>query len=460
MPILASFVLPHPPIIIPEIGKGEEEKIVLTFTSLNKVGEAIALLKPDLIILSSPHMEGYRDYFSVSSRLHQEGDLSSFGAPDVSFRLSGDEEFVNAFNVEAHKIGFPAGNETEMTSLDHGTMVPLYFVNRHYQNYHLVRLALSGLSLPQHYEMGQLIQKTVDRLGRKAIFIASGDLSHCQKETGPYGYRPEGPKYDEQIMDVLAKGHFGDLFDFDPQFLAKAETCGHDSFIMMAGALDGLKVKPVLLSHEATFGVGYGVCEYFVEGKDLKRRFLSQYLKREKEKVEKEMIKADPYVLFAKECLVNYFSFSRPISDLTAIPRVLLDSRAGVFVSLHEFGRLRGCIGTIKPTKNSIGEEIATNAVDAAVGDPRFDPVAKEDLAYLSISVDVLSESEPISSKKDLNPKIYGVIVEKGSRRGLLLPNLDGVDTVDDQIAIAKEKAGIAIEDEVVLHRFKVVRHV
>ena len=143
------------------------------------------------------------------------------------------------------------------------------------------------------------------------------------------------------------------------------------------------------------------------------------------------------------------------------LPPEMTSLRAGTFVSLHKDGRLRGCIGTIQPVRSSVAEEIAENAISAATRDPRFSPVRPEELDSLEISVDVLSEPESISSKTELDVKRYGVIVSKGGRRGLLLPNLDGVDTVDEQVSIALRKAGISENEKgIELQRFEVVRHV
>jgi AmmeMemoRadiSam system protein A len=137
----------------------------------------------------------------------------------------------------------------------------------------------------------------------------------------------------------------------------------------------------------------------------------------------------------------------------------MLRERAGVFVSLHRDGRLRGCIGTIQATRKNIAEEIVENAISAATRDPRFSPVGPEELETLEISVDVLGDAEKIRSKDELDVKRYGVIVTKGERRGLLLPDLEGVDTPARQVAIARQKAGIRPEERVSLQRFEVVRH-
>ena len=141
------------------------------------------------------------------------------------------------------------------------------------------------------------------------------------------------------------------------------------------------------------------------------------------------------------------------------LPEELLGQRAGVFVSIKKNGRLRGCIGTIQAVQTSIAEEIRQNAVSACSRDPRFDPVAPEELDELTVSVDVLGETERIDSPEELDVKRYGVVVTSGYRRGLLLPNLEGVDTVEQQIAIARQKAGIGEEEAVFLERFEVVRH-
>ena len=158
---------------------------------------------------------------------------------------------------------------------------------------------------------------------------------------------------------------------------------------------------------------------------------------------------------------VEYFvTTERPLLMPEGLPPELVDARAGVFVSLHEHGDLRGCIGTIAPTRDSIAQEIIANAISACSGDPRFYPVQKNELDYLSYSVDVLFPPEPISSPAELDPQEYGVIVSKGHRRGLLLPNLEGVNTVEEQVAIARQKAGIAPDETgVELERFRVVRH-
>ena len=133
--------------------------------------------------------------------------------------------------------------------------------------------------------------------------------------------------------------------------------------------------------------------------------------------------------------------------------------RAGVFVSIKKLGELRGCIGTISPVRDDLAGEIVYNAVNACSGDPRFDPVTPDELDDLTVSVDILAEPEPVGSRAELDVKRYGVIVSRGWRRGLLLPNLEGVDSVDYQLRIALSKAGISPSENYDIERFEVVRH-
>jgi uncharacterized protein, PH0010 family len=135
-----------------------------------------------------------------------------------------------------------------------------------------------------------------------------------------------------------------------------------------------------------------------------------------------------------------------------------MKKRAGVFVSIHKHGELRGCIGTFEPAKSNVAEEIIANAISSATRDPRFPPVDASELADLEYSVDILTEPEPIKDIEELDPKKYGIIVESGFRRGLLLPDLEGVDTVEEQIAICRLKAGISYSEPVSLYRFQVRR--
>ena len=424
------------------------------------MAEEIAALKPETIIITSPHSIMYADYFHISPRDSAKGSFISFGAPEVSFRETYDTDLVEAICDLAAESDFPAGTMGERDRhLDHGTMVPLWFIEKKYRDFKLVRTGLSGLPLTDHYKFGQMIAKAIEQTGRRTVIVASGDLSHKLQDYGPYGYAPEGPEYDKRIMDVMGRAAFGELLDFDETFCDKAAECGHRSFVIMAGAMDGRKVEAKVLSHQDVTGVGYGIGTFYPGEAYEERHFLDSYMPDHKKKTEAMRASEDPYVSLARQSLETYIRTGRKISVPEGLPEEMLDTQAGAFVSIHKFGKLRGCIGTIEGVSDSVAEEIINNAISASTEDPRFSPITEDELKWLEINVDVLGEAEYIYSMDQLDVKRYGVIVSKGYRRGLLLPDLDGVDTPEQQVAIAKQKAGIRPDEEVKLQRFEVIRH-
>ena len=458
--MIAAYMVPHPPMIVPEVGRGSERQIEATAAAYRQVAEEIAALKPETVIISSPHTALYADWFHLSPGQTAEGSFAQFRAPGVRFREEYDTELVRTVEKLARAEGFPAGTQGERdASLDHGTMVPLYFIRQAYSGFRLVRIGLSGLPLEDHYRLGQLVQQAAEETGRRAVWVASGDLSHKLQAHGPYGFAPEGPVYDQRTMDVCSRAAFGELFDFDESFCDRAAECGHRSFVMMAGALDGLSVEARQLSHEDITGVGYGICTFRPGTPDPARKFLEIRQQAQEKLCADRRAACDPFVRLAWQSVESYVLNRRIMDPPAELPEELLHRRAGAFVSIHKQGRLRGCIGTIAPTQNCLAREIIGNAVSASSRDPRFDPIRPDELKWLEISVDVLGDAERIGSEADLDVKRYGVIVSKGSRRGLLLPDLEGVDTVEQQVSIARRKAGIGPGEKVELQRFEVVRH-
>ncbi len=461
MAIQAAFMVPHPPMIVPEIGKGGEKSIQETIDAYEKVADEIAKLQPETIIITSPHSVMYSDYFHISPGRGAKGSFVRFGAPQVSFDEKYDTDLVYKLCDIAEENNFPAGIMGEREpELDHGTMVPLWFIRKKYTGGKIVRIGLSGMGLLYHYQLGEMIKQAVEELDRKVVFVASGDLSHKLQDHGPYGFAPEGPVYDKRIMDVAARGAFGELFDFKEDFCEKAAECGHRSFVIMAGALDGVAVEAKVYSHQDVTGVGYGIASFYPKGEDASRHFRGSYMDKVKAELAAKASQSDDYVRLAKASLESYILNGKVMDLPEDLPAEMITKKAGAFVSIHKEGRLRGCIGTILPTTGCVAVEIIQNAISASTRDNRFNPISPEELPFLEINVDVLSEPEDIDGPEDLDVKRYGVIVSSGNRRGLLLPDLDGVDSVEQQISIARQKGGIGAGEAVKLQRFEVVRHV
>jgi len=460
MPLLKAYIMPHPPLAVPAIGGNEIEKIGKTIAAFEKVAEEIAQLAPETIIVSSPHSIMYSDYIHISPGNFATGDFRLFGVKSVGMAKEYDDELVEYIVREAKECNLRAGTLGERDkSLDHGTMVPLYFIEQKYADYKSVRMSISGLSLYDHYEFGKCVRKAIEETNRRVVYIASGDLSHKLSADGPYGFSPDGPIFDQDVTLAIAKGDFLKFLTFSESFLESAAECGLRSFVIMAGLFDKEKVTPKLLSYEGPFGVGYGIASFEPAGADSTRDFDKQAREAETKEISKTREREDIYIRLARMSLENYVLTGKRLILPEGLPDELVRKQAGVFVSLHEHGRLRGCIGTIMPQSKSVAEEIIKNAVSAGTNDPRFDKVEATELKDIIYSVDVLELPERIASKAELDPKKYGVIVRSGYRSGLLLPNLDNVDTVEDQVNIVLRKAGIGSGENYSMERFQVTRH-
>ncbi|MBR3159788.1 MAG: AmmeMemoRadiSam system protein A [Atopobiaceae bacterium] len=471
MAIVGAFAMPHPPLIIPAVGRGREHDIQATVDACEEVGRRIAALTPDTVVISSPHATLYRDYFHISPGKTARGSFSMYGAPQASYKATYDTELVRAICAECKAEGVEAGTDYERDArLDHGTMIALHFIEHHVRGFRVVRMGLSGFSPAEHYRLGRCVQVAAAHLGRRVVWLASGDLAHKLLDEGPYGFAPEAPVFDERVTRDFATGDLVDLLAMDPSLAERAAECGLRSFQMMSGALDRTAVRSELLSYEGPFGVGYGVAAFepaSEEGADESCDRLASYLDLRAADLARRKEHEDAHVRLARLSLESYVRHGRRLSvpaDLPADVRSdaeLMGTRAGCFVSLKVDGALRGCIGTIAPTRASLAEEICANAISAGTRDPRFPAVRERELDDLVYDVDVLTAPEPIDSVAQLDPARYGVIVScRDGRRGLLLPDLDGVDTVDEQVRIAAQKGQIDLDfDDYRLERFEVVRH-
>ena len=460
--IIGAVAVPHPPIILPEVGRGEEEKISATAAAYKEISRRIVELEPETIIITSPHSVMYSDYFHISPGETAQGNMEQFRAPQVDIKINYDTDFARKLSTLANSEKISAGTLGERNpKLDHGTMIPLRFLQLaglDFDKVKFLRIGLSGLSNAVHYEFGKIISRAADELGRKTFYIASGDLSHKLKGSH-YGTVAEGAQFDSEVMENLSGADFFKLLTMDNVMCNRAAECGLRSFWIMAGALDKKSIRAEKLSYEGTFGVGYGIVYFNVGAEDKNRNFGDQLTKFKSYETEKRKAKEDNYVKLARYSLETFVKTHKPAALPENLPEDLMNRRAGAFVSLHKDGNLRGCIGTIMATQMTLAEEILQNAISACSRDPRFSPVQEDELDDIEYSVDVLGEPERVFDIKELDAKRYGVIVENGGRRGLLLPDLEGVDTPEEQIAIAKRKAGIRPEEKVTLWRFEVIRH-
>lgn len=465
--ILGAYLMPHPPVIIPEIGKGQEQKIEKTVKNLKKIGSDIAEKKPDTIILISPHGALFKDAISIMGLPVLKGDFGRFGAKNVKIEKKNNLELAKELDSEAWDQGVPTVLLDEGSvktyaldsDLDHGALVPLYFVENVYKPYRLMHINYGMLPREELYHFGKTIAETVEFSSNDVVIIASGDLSHRLTDDAPSSYHPSGQQFDETIMKLLKKGDVEGIFDIDDALLSEAGECGLRSIDIMLGALDGWHILTDTFSYEGPFGVGYGAAAIRLVDKDQNRLFLEKLKNKFKRKMQGIRQQEDAWVKLARKALETYVHEGVAIDLPNDIQEELMFRKAGVFVSIKKDGQLRGCIGTTQPVEKNIGLEIIRNSIHSGTQDPRFYPIDKDELDELVYSVDILEEPEEICGKEELDVKKYGVIVESGFRKGLLLPNLEGVENTEQQLSIALKKANIGQDEKYRIYRFKVERH-
>ncbi len=431
-----ACVSPHPPIIVPEVGRGREREVWRTLAALAQVAGELARRRPEVAVLMATHGPLHPRAFVVLDAPWAEGDFTQWGAHQVRLRFPVALDVVQAIQEEAVRAKIPL-QPVRHWELDWSCTVPLYHLRPGLEGARLVVMNISLLPPREHFRLGQVVRQALERVGQRAAIIASADLSHRLSPQGPYGFDPAGPELDRRLQEAMARWDVETVLSTSEDLRERAGDDAVPSLSFLMGALDGLSVRPRLLSYEGPWGVGYMVVAVDIEAP------------------------SHPLVRLAKEAVEAYVLRGEKVEPHLP-PEALagLPQRAGVFVSIKsKDGALRGCIGTIEPTCPTLAQEVVERAIESATHDPRFPPVAPEELDNLEYSVDILSPPERVQKEEELDPKRYGVIVRKGLRRGLLLPDLEGVDTVEKQLAIAKAKAGLDLQDQdVELYRFTVVR--
>jgi len=457
------YITPHPPIILSEIGKGEEEKAEKTVLGMKKIASDIKRKKPKTIAIITPHGNVFSDALCINTEHIIKGNFGGFGYDEISYKFDGSDR-AKAIFEELNRNGIACIDLNKKTAsqysiskgIDHGALVPLHFILQEYKGFDLVHINAGFLSKTQMYEAGEIIARV---LGEENVLIASGDLSHRLTRGAPSGYDEMGKIYDEYIMNAVKNDRYIDILEVDENMLERAGQCAQKPLEILAGALEGYKTESEVYSYEGPFGVGY-LTAGIVRKEKSKKSVIAEFLEHREEGFLKMKRKEDEYVSLARRTIDEYIKHG----DIIEVPEGLSDElyteRKGVFVSIKKEGRLRGCIGTIEPLHESIAKEIIKNAISASTRDPRFNEIEENELSDLVISVDVLFPPEDIESMDMLDTEEYGVIVNKGYRRGLLLPNLEGIDSVDEQVSIALQKAGIREDENYELQRFKVVRHI
>ncbi len=275
MSLLCSYVVPHPPLVVPEVGQGQEEMVPETLSAYREIAEEIVSLEPDTILIVSPHNRMYRNHFYISTGQNWVSSFKDFRTAQPSIEAHYDEAAIEEIRTLAEASGLSAGSFTETQGpgrrSDHGSLVPLYFIaraegqdagERLRVGPKIVRIAISSFDHETHAKFGEVISRWLGETSKRVVFIASGDLSHRLKADGPYGMSKAAPEFEADVVRALAKGDLERMLTYDDGLCEEVGECGIRSFAILAGVLRNRDYSSELLSHEDTFGVGYAVARY------------------------------------------------------------------------------------------------------------------------------------------------------------------------------------------------------
>jgi AmmeMemoRadiSam system protein A/AmmeMemoRadiSam system protein B len=452
--------------MVPEVGREAIVDVRASIEGMADLTKRVIDSAAETVILISPHAPLEADAFVAYDGPQLFGDFTMFRAPGATVHAELDDELLNRITLIAGEQELAIAR-IKGFDLDHGTAVPLYFLQRNGWQGRVIALGYSFLSNEDHLRFGRCIRQAIDEVARPIAFIASGDLSHRLKRDAPAGYNVDAHFFDEEVVDAIRSNSSARIVNIDQELRRVAGECGYRSILVAIGVAQGVESKHEVISYEAPFGVGYLVAQLSTarpsppdDGSSRNAGPSQSVPSASGESLTGSPIESLSHLpALARRTVETFISTGRIIDadDLSE----LLKARAACFVSIKtKDGELRGCIGTFEPAKDTLAEELIANAISAATRDPRFSPVTQSELPHLKYSVDVLSAPEP-ATLDDLDPLIYGVIVEDENaiHRGLLLPNLEGVDSGTQQVAIAARKAGIKSPASAKLYRFRADRY-
>ncbi len=262
--LLAGCIVPHPPLLIPEIGGRDLVKVESTKRAMEEIADRIKFLEPEVLFLISPHSPILARSFGVKLSQDLEGSFANFGCPQVRIRKQNDVDLAMKIidlgrdrGIEVEPIKGMRGRWlSEGEELDHGSLVPLYYIDQKI-DIPVVSASISYLSYRDHFRFGEIIREACEELGRKMVFVASGDLSHRLLPGAPAGFNPRGKEFDQAIVDIVSSGSFESIYDIEEELVEDAGECGFRSIHTLWGSLSKYQLENYLLSYEGPFGVGY-----------------------------------------------------------------------------------------------------------------------------------------------------------------------------------------------------------
>jgi AmmeMemoRadiSam system protein A len=485
-PIVFASLMPHAPVLVPGVGGDRLADVAATVRAMATVARRAVAAQPGTLVLVSPHSPRRPGAFGLWRAPRLRGSLERFGSREDRVDLPFDRDFADQLEKEAARRGLRTWHIGDK-SLDHGAVVPLCYLVAAGWKGPTVILSLNDPGEGGLEELGQAIAAVAQERQRRTAIIASGDMSHRLTPAAPCGFHSDGRRFDETLIALLRQGAYREVARIDSDLEETAAEDAADSCRIAVTAAGYRTDGHEVLSYEGPFGVGYGVAVLF-EADGARKSVAESDLScsRERESLDRlgtlsssngrvdpetstRSRSRPPEMLPQSEVLASFSDL--PVVARRAVEAALgpgpknppfqaegeLTRRQSVFVTLHtKNGKLRGCIGSLAPTEKDLVWETWRFAVAAASHDYRFKPVTAAELPQMRFSVTVLGELEPVPSPEELDPAIYGVVVTAADgRKGVLLPDIAGIDSVAEQLAIARDKAGIGSAEPVELQRFK-----
>ena len=445
--VIIAVLMPHAPVLVPAVGGKRGNRAAASVSAMTEAARRIVKAGPETVVLISPHSPRRRMAFAIRAGGRISGSLAQFGAPAAAVELPADEPLAATIAEEAGLRGLDVWWLCD-TELDHGAVVPLWHLADAGWRGPTVVIGLNYPGEPGLVELGGTIAGAARRMGRRVAVVASGDMSHRLQPGAPAGFHPRAKEFDGAFIECLRAGDYRKLPDFDPELQDLAAEDAVDSTLIAASAVNWNAAGHEVLSYEGPFGVGYGVAIlYQPPPADV----------HESGARESDVTEAGKALLqIARRSIEAAF---RSDTEKPAIAAEgILGERHGVFVTIRgPRWKLRGCVGTLTPHFANTAEETWRVARDAAFRDGRFAPVGTHELKHLRFEVSVLFPLEEVSSPAELDPRRYGVVLAtKDNRRGVLLPDVKGIKTVEQQLTTARRKGGIEEFEPVRIQRFVV----
>jgi MEMO1 family protein len=448
MPIPCAVLMCHAPIALPEVAGNRARQCSLTTRAMTDIAMRLCAHAPDLLVIVSPHAPRHPTRWGICTESPLRGDFGRFGADHVGLTLPGAPEAGTRLNALARKAGLMT-REIAADRLDHGALVPLHFVRQAGWDGPTLLIALPYPGTRTEATMGRVIAELAEQSGQRWAFLASGDMSHRLIPSAPSGYHPQAKEFDRTFKARIDAGDLRGACAVDADLREIAAEDVVDSCTVAAAAVDYRSDGHRTYGYEGPFGVGYLEAVLF-EDKPPSERGTRNHSDRQSG----EGRPWQSMLRIAREAIAAKISHSAARPHSLPTP---WNTPQGVFVTLRDArGELRGCIGHVESLYGTLAEEIAACAAAAATQDTRFARVTPDELPHLTIEISLLSKPEIVTDLSVLDPKRYGVVVSAGRARGVLLPDIEGVDTIEEQLRIAAGKGHLPAGRTWTIERFTV----